>query len=119
MQFIVSPLLVAVVEEGAEQAGVEVVQHRRQQILVEFKRVGKLLGDLLKHNEHHTIAAKQISRKDPEHHLPDAVDPLEEDGASLFIVMFVITVTNTLTKLVSKTQPFFLNQNLHKSYYGK
>ena len=47
--------------------------------------------------------------------LPDAVDPLKEDWAPLFIVVFVITVANTLAKLVAKTQPFFLNQNLHKS----
>ena len=48
--------------------------------------------------------------------LPHTVDPLKEDGASLFIVVFVITVTNTLAELVSKTQPFFLYQNLHMSY---
>ena len=31
------PLLVRVVEEGAEQAGVQVVQHKGQKVLVEFK----------------------------------------------------------------------------------
>ena len=47
--------------------------------------------------------------------LPDAVDPLKEDWTPLFIVVFVITVANTLAKLVAETQPFFLYQNLHKS----
>ena len=47
--------------------------------------------------------------------LPDAVDPLKEDWTPLFIIVFIITVANTLTKLVSETQPLFLYENLHMS----
>ena len=47
--------------------------------------------------------------------LPDAVDPLEEDRTPLLIVVFVVTVANTLTKLVAETQPLFLYENLHMS----
>ena len=42
----VSPLLVAVEEEGSEEAGVEMVQDGRQQVLVKLKCVGELLGHL-------------------------------------------------------------------------
>jgi hypothetical protein len=36
------PLLVAVVEEGAEQAGVQVVEDEGEEVLVELERVGEL-----------------------------------------------------------------------------
>ena len=45
-QLVVSPLLVAVEEEGSEEAGVEMVQDGRQQVLVKLKCVGELLGHL-------------------------------------------------------------------------
>ena len=47
--------------------------------------------------------------------LPDAVDPLEEDRAPLLVVVFVVTVANTLTKLMAETQPLFLYENLNMS----
>ena len=43
----VSSLLVAVEEEGSEEAGVEMVQDGRQQVLVKLKCVGELLGHLV------------------------------------------------------------------------
>ena len=45
-QLVVSSLLVAVEEEGSEEAGVEMVQDGRQQVLVKLKCVGELLGHL-------------------------------------------------------------------------
>ena len=39
------------------------VQHRRQQILVKLESVWKLLGDLLKHNERHTIQPNKYMEK--------------------------------------------------------
>ena len=46
-QLVVSSLLVAVEEEGSEEAGVEMVQDGRQQVLVKLKCVGELLGHLV------------------------------------------------------------------------
>ena len=45
-QLVVSSLLVAVEEEGSEEAGVEMVQDGRQQVLVKLKCVGELQGYL-------------------------------------------------------------------------
>ena len=42
----VFPLLITVTEEGAKEAGVEVVEHHAQQILVELEGVGELLHHL-------------------------------------------------------------------------
>ena len=46
-QLVVSSLLVAVEEEGSEEAGVEMVQDGRQQVLVKLKCVWELLGHLV------------------------------------------------------------------------
>ena len=43
---VLPPLFVRVEEEGAEKAGVQVVQHCRQKVLVELEGVGELLGHL-------------------------------------------------------------------------
>merc|ERR1719264_2396106 len=84
-----APLLITVAEEGAKEAGVEVVEHHAQQILVELESVGELL-----------------------HHLPNAVNKLKEDGTSVCIVVLVVSMPCTLCKLVPKAQPLFLDQNL-------
>ena len=42
----VFPLLITVAEEGAKEAGVEVVEHHAQQILVELEGIGELLHHL-------------------------------------------------------------------------
>ena len=46
LHLLVFPLLVTVAEECAEEAGVEVVEHHTQQVLVELKGVGELLHHL-------------------------------------------------------------------------
>ena len=44
--------------------------------------------------------------------LPDAFYELEENRTSLVVVVFLAPVTNTLSKLVAKAQPFLLYQDL-------
>ena len=46
----VLPLLVTVAEEGAKETGVEVVKYNTEQILIELKGIGKLLGYLESYN---------------------------------------------------------------------
>jgi len=46
VDLVLAPLLVRVVEEGAEETGVEVVEDCRQKVLVELEGVGKLLCHL-------------------------------------------------------------------------
>ena len=82
---VLPPYLVAVVEKRSKKARVEVVQHRRQEVLVELERVGKLFRDL-----------------------PDAVDELQEDGGPVRVVVLVVAVADPLPKLVAKTQPLLL-----------
>lgn len=83
------PLLVAVVQKGAEETRVEVVQYEGQEVLVELERVGKLVGDL-----------------------PHAVDELQEDRRPIVVVVLVLAMTHTVAELVAETQPLFLNQEL-------
>ena len=46
VHLILAPLLVRVVEECTKEAGVQVVQHRRQKVLVELESVRELLRHL-------------------------------------------------------------------------
>lgn len=46
MEFVLSSLLVGVVEEGAEEAGVEMVQDGCQKEFVKLESIWKLLGYL-------------------------------------------------------------------------
>ena len=84
-------LLVAVVEEGAEQAGVEVVENESEKVFVKLKRVGKLVR-----------------------HLPHAVDELQEDGGPVVVVVFVLTVADPVSELVPEAEPLLLDENLKK-----
>ena len=45
-------------------------------------------------------------------YLPNAINKLKEDGASVCVVVLVVSMTRTLSKLVPKAQPLLLNQNL-------
>ncbi len=82
-------LFVAVVEEGAEETWVEVVQDESEEVLVELERVGELVC-----------------------HLPHAVDELQEDGWPVVVVVLVFAVTDSVTKLVPVTKPLFLDEDL-------
>ena len=108
MQLGLLPFLVAIMQESSKQTGVQVVQNCCQEIFVELKCVGELVRHLGRVQG--GIEERIIAIKFP--NLPDTVDPLKEDWAPLFIVVFVITVANTLAKLVAEAQPFFLYQNL-------
>ena len=85
----VSSLLVAVEEEGSEEAGVEMVQDVDQEVFVELEEEGKLAG-----------------------HLPHTVYELEEHWTPLRVIVSVIPVTNPVTELVTKAQPLLLYQHL-------
>ncbi len=46
VHLVVPPLFVRIVEECAEETGVQMVQHRREKILIELEGVRKLLSHL-------------------------------------------------------------------------
>ena len=44
--------------------------------------------------------------------LPNTINELKEDGTSICVIVLVIPVSSTLSKLVPKAQPLFFDQNL-------
>lgn len=82
-------LFVAVVEEGAEETWVEVVQDKSEEVLVKLERVGELIC-----------------------HLPHAVDELQEDGRPIVVIVLVFTMADPVSKLVPKTKPLLLDEDL-------
>ena len=82
-------LFIAVVEEGAEETWVEVVQDESEEVLVELERVGELVC-----------------------HLPHAVDELQENGRPIVVVVLVFAVADPVAELVPETKPLFLDEDL-------
>ena len=88
---VLPPFALRVVEEGAEEAGVEVVEQEREEVLVELERVRELVGDL-----------------------PHAVDELQEHGRSVVVVVLVDAVAYAVGKLVPEAEPLLFDKSLKK-----
>ena len=74
---VLPPLALRVVEEGAEEAGVEVVEQEGEEVLVELEGVRELVGDL-----------------------PHAVDELQKHRRPVVVVVLVNAVADAVGKLV-------------------
>ena len=85
------------------------VQDCCQKILIELKCIGKLLGHLQQNIQNGY--RKYLEKYSP--HLPHAVNPLDKYWTPVWVIVLVLSVSNSLSKFVSKTQPFLLYQNLN------
>merc|ERR1719323_809352 len=86
---VLPPLTLRVVEEGAEEAGVEVVEQEGEEVLVELEGVRELVGDL-----------------------PNAVDELQKHRRPVVVVVLVNAVADAVGKLVPEAQPLLLDKSL-------
>ena len=110
--------LIIIIQERPKEAGIQMIQYKRQEVFIEFETCWELVG-YLKLNWSYVNRAIMKIFLDPDSYphyisisttyLPDTVNELQKYRTAVIVVMFVITMSNSVGKFMSKTEPFFFN----------